>query len=375
MGKPQAIKLALIRVHYTARLLPQGFAAMSRCLFLAFALIAAPAFAQPLAPDAGNPPPSPEMPPAQVLAQFHHDEINLLALRGDAHSLLAAALMAQGDAGDPARPKALQTPALLARAQKADDADALVWWASAALECRAKAKSCPSEETLAQLEKADPANAGAWLWALSKAQKSGDTATARAALTSAAQSARFDDYFGALTSLLYESSGILPVGENILRASNQPGVSPSGFKLTYAAVIAAAIVMPPFSPLGQMCKPAPADAGLAQDCIAVAQKMADSGSLITRETGNNILLALTSPGAAHDAAAARARALAWRMQGTGSIADRLADDSRVTDLYTQVLKSSGREIDAVDAVLKSQRIALEPPADWQPPAPNATPEP
>ena len=79
---------------------------MPRCILFAFALIAAPAFAQPLAPDAGNPPPSPEMPPAQLLAQFHHDEINLLALRGDAHSLLAAALMAQGDAGDPARPKA-----------------------------------------------------------------------------------------------------------------------------------------------------------------------------------------------------------------------------------------------------------------------------
>jgi hypothetical protein len=348
---------------------------MPRCILFAFALIAAPAFAQPFAPDAGNPPPSPEMPPAQVLAQFHHDEINLLALRGDAHSLLAAALMAQGDAGDPARPKALQTPALLARAQKADDADALVWWVTAALECRGKAKTCPSEETLAQLQKTDPANAGAWLWALQRGQQTGAKTTARAALTSAAQSARFDDYFGALTFFLYESAGILPVGENILRASNQPGVSPSGFKLTYAASIAIALPHPYLDALDAACRNAADDSGLAQDCVAVAQKLADSGSLFARSAGARQVMEIVPSGTVHDAAVAQARTLAWRMQGVGSVADRLANDSRVTGLYTQALKASGREIDAVDAVLRSQRIALEPPADWQPPAPNATLEP
>ncbi|HET9190540.1 MAG TPA: hypothetical protein VFN69_08180 [Rudaea sp.] len=348
---------------------------MPRCILFAFALIAAPAFAQPLAPDAGNPPPSPEMPPAQLLAQFHHDEINLLALRGDAHSLLAAALMAQGDAGDPARPKALQTPALLARAQKAGDADALVWWASAALDCRGKAKSCPREELLAQLQKTDPANAGAWLWALHRGQQTGAKTMARAALTSAAQSVRFDDYFGALTSLLYEASGILPVGENILSASSQPGVSPSGFKLTYAASIAIALPHPYLDALDAACKNAADDSGLAQDCVAVAQKLADSGSLFARSAGARQIMEIVPSGSVHDAAVAQARTLAWRMRGIGSVADRLANDSRVTGLYTQALRSGGREIDAVDAVLRSQRIGLEPPADWQPPAPNATPEP
>lgn len=346
---------------------------MPRCILFLAVLFAAPAFAQPFAPDAGNTPPSPEMPPAQVLTQFHHDEINLLALRGDAHSLLAAALMAQGDASDPARPKALQTPALLARAQKADDADALVWWVSAALECHGKAKSCPSEATLAQLEKADPANATAWLWALSREQKPGDAATARAALTSAAQSARCDNYFGVLTSVLYQAAGILPIEERILRASNQPGVSASGFKLIYAANVAVAFATQPLGPLENACKSASSDAGLAADCIAIAQKMADSGSMLTRTAGTRMLMRLVPSGAAHDAAVAQARTLAWRMQGIDSVADRLADDNRVTALYTQALRTSGREIDAVDAVLQNQRVALEPPADWQPPAANASP--
>ncbi|MDE1960668.1 MAG: hypothetical protein KGH80_03645 [Xanthomonadaceae bacterium] len=339
---------------------------MPRCILFLFALIAAPAFAQPFAPDAGKAPPSPEMPPAQVLAQFHHDEINLLALRADAHSLLAAALMAQTDANDPARPKPLQTPALLARAQKATDADALVWWVSAALECRGKVKSCPREETLAQLEKADPSNAAVWLWVLHRGQQTGVKATTRAALTSAAQAARFDDYFGSLAAVLYQAAGILPVEENILRASNQPGVSPAGFKLTSAASVAIALPHPYLDALNAACKDAATDAGLAQDCVAVAQKLADSGSLFARGFGLRLLLQLIPDGAAHDVAAARLRTLAWRMQHIGELGARLADDSRVTGTYMQALSASGRESDAVDAVLHAQGVALEPPADWQP---------
>ena len=341
---------------------------MPRSILFAIALITAPAFAQPFAPDAGKAPPSPEMPPPQVLAQFHHDEINLLALRGDAHSLLAAALMAQADAGDPSRPRVLQTQALLARAQKAADTDALVWWVSAALECRGRIKSCPQEETLAQLEKADPANAAVWLWALQRGQRTGAKTTARAALTSAAQAARFDNYFGSLITVLYQAAGILPVEENVLRASNQSGVSPAGFKLTYAASIAIAVPHPYMDALDAACKDSATDAGLAQDCVAVAQKLVDGGSLIARGFGLRLLLQLIPDGAARDAAAARARTLAWRMQRIGELGARLADDSRVTGIYTQSLSASGRESDAVDAVLHSQGVALEPPADWQPPA-------
>lgn len=348
---------------------------MPRRLLFLLTLLATSAFAQPFAPDAGNPPPSPEMPPAQVLAQFHHDEINLLALRGDAHSLLAAALMAQADAGDAARPKVLQTPALLARAQKASDADALVWWVTAALDCGGKAKSCPREESLAQMEKLDAGNAAAWLWALHRAQQTGNTATARAALTSAAQATQFDDHFGALTAVLYDAAGILPIEETILRASDQPGVSPSGFKLTYAAGIAVALPHPYLDALGAICRKSPDDAGIAADCIAVAQKMADCGSLFARSAGLQLLLALTPAGGTHDAASAQARTLAWRMRGIGGVADRLTNDSRVTGIYVQNLRAGGRESDAVDAVLHSQNLPLEPPADWQPPAANATPQP
>ncbi|MGH8322920.1 MAG: hypothetical protein ACRETD_03835, partial [Steroidobacteraceae bacterium] len=294
---------------------------MSRCILFLLALTTLPAFAQSLAPTPSAPL-SPEMPPAQRLAQFHHDEINLLALRADAHSLLAAALMAQTDANDPTRPAVLKSPALLARAQKTDDADALVWWVSAALECGGKAKVCPAEATLAQLEKFDPGNAAAWLWALHRAQQAGNAVSARAALISAAQATRFDDQFGALTALVYRATAILPVDEAILRASNQPGVGQAGFRLTYAAGVAIAVPQAYRDSLSAACTNASADPGLATDCIAVAQRMADSGSLAARGFGAQLLLSLLPASAEHDSAVAQARALAWRLQSIGGLADR-----------------------------------------------------
>lgn len=345
---------------------------MSRCMLFAVALIAAPAFAQPFAPDRAAPP-SPEMPPAQLLAQFHHDQINLLALRTDARSLLSAALMAQTDADDLSRPKALQTPALVARAQKFNPDNTLTWWVSAALECAGKTRPCPSDATLQQLEKVDASNAATWLWLLARAQQSADAPTARAALTSAAQSARFDDYFGTLVSMLDEASAILPVSQTILRASDQLDAGPAGFRLTYAAGLAANLPRPYREALASACADTASDAALAADCIAVAQKLADCGSLAARGFGLRLLLQLNPHGVANDAVVARARSLAWRNLQIGTLAARLTGDARITGVYLHALALRGSEIDAVDAVLQLAGVALEPPAAWQVPAAESTP--
>ena len=339
---------------------------MPRCLFFLFALIVTPAFAQMLAPAPDATPPSPEMTPEQRLAQFRHDEINLLALRADAHSLLAAALMAAPDAADKGRPAALKTPALLARAQKYGADDTLVWWAAAGLECHAVPKACPAAETLQQLEKTDAQNAAMWSLLFAHARQAKDDVSARAALTSAAQSALYDDHFGALIALLDEAADILPVGEEILRASGQDGVSPAGYRLTTAAGIAASLPQPGLRAVAEACQDSANDAGLAADCIALAQKIADSGSLITRSYGVKLLIDLLPAGAQQDAAKARARTLAWQTQRIGEFGGRLADDSRLTRVYLDALGLRGQEIDAVQAVLRNQGVAVEPPADWKP---------
>jgi hypothetical protein len=336
------------------------------CILFLLALAAAPASAQMLAPQAETAP-TPQLTPEQLLAQFHHDEINLLALRADAHPLLAAALMATPDAADKSRPAALKTPALLAKAQKFGADDTLVWWVTAGVECHDAKKACPDTETLQQLERTDAQNAAVWALAFAHAQAAKDDTTARAALTSAAQSAQYDDHFGALIAIVDTAAGILPVSEEILRAGGQGAVGTEGFKLTYAAGIAASLPQPGLRAIVETCKSAGNDASLAADCIAVAQKIADCGSLITRGYGIALLADLTPAGAPHEAANARVRVQAWLTQRIGELGERLAGDPRLTKVYVDALATRGQEIDAVQAVLSQQGVALQPPADWKAP--------
>lgn len=335
-----------------------------RILFL-LALAALPASAQMLAPQYDAP--SPQLTSEQLLAQFHHDEINLLALRADAHSLLAAALMALPDADDKTRPAALKTPALLARAQKANPEDPLVWWVTAGVECHGAKKTCPTTETLQQLEKTDAQNAAVWAFAFARAHAAKDEPTARAALTSAAQAAQYDDHFGALIATVAQAADILPISEDILRASGQGSISTDGFRLTYAAGLAASLPQPGLRAVVESCKDAANDAALAADCVGIAQKIADSGSLITRNFGLKLLLVLPATASQQDAAKARTRAQAWQTQRIGEFGERLANDSHLTRVYLEALAQRGQETDAVAAVLRNQGVALEPPADWKAP--------
>jgi len=105
---------------------------MLRCIFFAGALLALPAFAQTGAPAAGGGSSVPEMTREQKLTQYRHDQINLLALRPDTESVLAAALLAEADIEDKSRPAVLKPPALLKRAQSVGENSAIVWWVTAA---------------------------------------------------------------------------------------------------------------------------------------------------------------------------------------------------------------------------------------------------
>jgi hypothetical protein len=375
---------------------------MSRCILFLTALLALPAFAQtsdpatvappvsdgapapevappaeaPPAPEAPTPaaapaPVAPEMTAEQKLTQFRRDQINLLALRGDAGSLLAAALMATTDADDKRRPAALKSAALLKRAQTIAPDNVLVWWVTASEDCRAATKTCPHPDTLQKLEAVDGQNAAVWALSLWRAQQGKDAPGARAALASAAQAAKYNDYFGAVIDDLYEAAGVLPMSTDLLSATGQ-NVSISGYRLISAAGIAAAMVQPEGAAISAACKAADAnDAALVADCLAVAQKMELSGSINSQNLGLSLKMALLSPGPERDSARSRQRALAWQTLRISDIGDRLAANPAVSRVYTQALNESGNESAAVLAVLRSQGVAIEPPADWQPPQAEA----
>ena len=350
---------------------------MSRSLFFCFALFAVPAFAQPLLPPEqrkSTDSPAQEKSPEQVMLQFRRDQINLLALQGKPPSLISAALLAQSDAKDPKRPDALKTPGLIAHAQRSGPDDPIVWWVTAELECKETPKDCPKTETLQKIESLDAQNAAVWATALMRAQNIGDANTARAALTSAAQSQRYEDYFGRSMAMLDDAEHIMPIGDEIIRASGQLNASVEGFQLVNAAGVAVRVVPPIAQAITDTCGNA-AGSDREADCILIAKKMAASGSMGAKDAGLKILMTLLPAGAEQNAARDQQRALLWQTVRIGELAETLADDPRVTRIYTQALHENGSEIDAVFAVLRSQGASLQPAPDWHPPQTEAPPRP
>ncbi|MDR3387214.1 MAG: hypothetical protein P4L92_09195 [Rudaea sp.] len=370
---------------------------MQRCILFLTALLALPALAQTGAPApepaatteaapaaAASPAPevapatattTPEMTPEQRLTQFHHDQINLLALHGDAGSLLAAALMAGTDAEGRNRPPALQSPALLKRAQTAGAENALVWWVTAAFDCHESNKNCPLPETLQKLESIDAENAAVWTLSLWHAQQAKDAPAARAALASAAQAKNYNDHFGALIDDIYQAEGVLPISTEVLNATGQ-NVSADGYRLISAAGIAAGVALPGYFALNDICKGTdPSDTALVADCLAVAQKMELSGSINSQNAGLSLKMAMLPAGPELDAARARQRVLSWQTSRISDLGDRLAAEPALSRVYTQALNESGDESAGVLAVLRSQGVALEPPVDWHPPHAGSTPKP
>ena len=351
---------------------------MSRfILFCLIATLSSASFAQPLLPTEQRPSDAAptETSPEQRMTQFRRDQITLLALHGDTPSLLSAALLAQPDAKDPKRPTPLKTPALLAHAQRTGPDDVAVWWMAASIECRDNPKDCPQVETLQKLEALDAQNAAVWAFSLMRAQNTGDQPGARAALTSAAQSQRYDDYFGKTMAMLEDAEHILPVGDEVIRASGQLNASVEGFQLVNAAGVAVRAMPPLSAAIATACRDAVAPSDLNSDCVAIAKKMAASGSLGAKNTGLNLLIALLPAGSDQNGARDQLRSLTWQTMRIGELAERLADDQGVTRIYAQALHESSTEAAAVFAVLRSQGASMEPPADWRAPEPDAPPRP
>ena len=167
--------------------------------------------------------------------------------------------------------------------------------------------------------------------------------------------------------MIFEAAGILPMSNDLLNATGQ-NVSISGFRLISSAGIAAAMVQTEGAAIRNACKVADAsDAALVADCLSVAQKMELSGSINSQNLGMSLKMALLQSGPERDAARARQRALSWQTLRISDLGDRLAANPAVSRVYTQALNESGSESAAVLAVLRSQGVALEPPADWQAP--------
>ncbi|MGH8163041.1 MAG: hypothetical protein ACREP1_01755, partial [Rhodanobacteraceae bacterium] len=142
----------------------------------------------------------------EALMQYQHDLVSVLALRDDAEHLLGAALLARPL---PNMPPELSFHRLAERAAQAPDAGPGVAWIRLT-DCDPKASDCPNADIFAQLQKQAPDNAAVWMLAMDAAAEKNDATAERDALSKAAASTKYDDYFGVGLQALAASVVTLP---------------------------------------------------------------------------------------------------------------------------------------------------------------------
>ena len=351
---------------------------MLRSLALTAALLAGGAFADtpagdaPPTPEAGaatNAAPQPQAAAArpateqQHFDQFRRDLVNLLALRADPDLLVAAAELAYPDGADKARPNALKSPALLKRAQKFAPGSAFVWWVTTFIGCAPDAADCiGAAATTLQHLAGD--NAVVWMPALHAAKDAGQ---ARALLASMAQAQRFDDYWSAGVAAVYRALQTLPVPAEVLGH----GINATAARINLATSVGGGF-LPNYARLGELCVGGDrADDALVGDCLAVARLLESGGTFRSQAIGFGIEDRLLPPGTARDVLRVRERAAAWQKQQFLELSARFGRDETLAQAYADLLGRHDNELATVIAFLRGQKVATDPPPDWQPPSADA----
>jgi len=180
----------------------------------------------------------------------------------------------------------LRRAALVERALATGPNDPLVLWAASVQPCDKSAEECAS--ALHRLEEVDADNAAVWLLAMDRAQRSGDAASARTAISRAALSRRHDDFLWSydLAFLQVVLAGpAVPSQENSKDAQMLAKVA-----MSLRAPLGQ--VSLPFETFAQTCMPKgvpAADPSLRADCLAVAKILAaGDGSQISWRLGLSV---------------------------------------------------------------------------------------
>jgi len=306
----------------------------------------------------------------KALMQYQKDLVSVLALRGDAEHLLGAALLARPL---PDQSQGLTYHDLITRAAKAPHAGPGVTWAQLA-DCDAQADACPNADVFAQLQKQAPGNAAVWMLAMDVAAIKKDDAGVRAALAKAAAAKSYDDYFGIELQGLAMSVGTLPPLPDTTAGAQQGDPSTAlGVELLIAFGIANQQPRPSLEPVLQLCsaESAAKDDALKGDCLKAAHLLQWGSSPMGRAVGLHIQGELDP-----DAKAAtdkQARDLAWQMQSYGVLGIKAMNDDKIAQPLLDAARSGGTELSLVLSTLRSNGVATEAPADWQPPPSQAAP--
>lgn len=288
--------------------------------------------------------------PAQEQARMRTLRSELLA-RGDPDSVATAAFIERFATG-----AWHDAPDLAARATAAapDRADLAF---QQLLLCYQQ-PSCKPEPLEAQLRVLDPSNGVTWLFALGRATRANDAASAPLALEGLAQAQRVDLYWTKLVSRMTAS------------IAGHAGYDQSA---AFVAVVGidAAMAIPPLQPVSRSCsRTAIADGEVLARCRRIAAALEHADSILLESYGNHLAASLWPQDSAEGkAVAARRRVLDYQVE-LWSLKQEALNSPKATRTLATLMGQYPTEQQAFLALYAQLGLNPDPPADWKKPEPH-----
>ena len=279
--------------------------------------------------------------------------------RGTADSLATASLLAHlVETGDESkRPDA--TALIQRAARQAPDRPEILWL----LLRDCGMRRCPDEKSIAErLRAADPDNALALLPALN-ASRAGPAADTTRIVARIAAAKRLSLYWNKSLVMLFDA---------LTHGKGSPPATAithdADDRLTLAAGVLAAIDIPPFKPIMDVCGSQQLkEDGRRAACEALMARLDASDSIIAQSLSVSVQ-SKWWPAGSPEAQALRARRLQqeYEVQAAGRVRQGRVDAD--AELRVAALRQSATEEEADRAVLGAFQEPLERPSDWQSPA-------
>lgn len=226
---------------------------------------------------------------------------HVLAARGDARSLLTAALLWPAGMSQATEGHAVPAARWLQAAARQQPGDPLVAWFQLN-RCPVRDAGC-AREAIAHLLAVDGDNGAAHLLALNRAWQADDRIAARTHLRLAGAAPRFELYAEGTLELLGDARDSFtppPVPATLGKRLSQTlgtgrQTTAEDAEAVWLMAVWAAQAMPGFGPLDRICDPEQVDARLRQDCITLLARLADAeSSLIAPLVSLSLLARLTA---------------------------------------------------------------------------------
>ena len=281
-----------------------------------------------------------------------------LAARNDAHSLAAAAALTfVGPATRSKADTAKAASAALGLAIQASELapnDAPLAWLR--LRLCAETINCDIRAAATTLRWIDADNGAAWMPTLATAQKDRDDVEIDRVLADMAQGTRFDLYGDRTAVLVYDV--LRRARGNTLADYPKTDVA----RLTEAVGLAAAITVPSFSPLINMCRDT-LDVERRESCLKLAKTMQKADAVLAQQVGFAIAKRLLAPDSKEwQAALERRRLLDWRVARVNRSDETAAPRVRNALARSRLAKMRAlpREESVYIAILRERKLPLAP---------------